>query len=73
MSHIEIAAKWCKSCEICVSVCPKDCIVQSDTLNQYGVYPMTMREDAECIGCAACAMMCPDTAIEVYRTVKNKS
>ncbi len=73
MARIEIAAELCKACEICISVCPKNCIEQHDTLNQYGVYPMRMREAAECTGCALCAIMCPDTAIEVYRTAAEKA
>ena len=72
MSRIEIAAELCKACELCISVCPKNCIEQSDTLNRYGVYPMRMRDLAECTGCTLCATMCPDAAIEVYRTVVEK-
>jgi 2-oxoglutarate ferredoxin oxidoreductase subunit delta len=72
MSRIEIAAELCKACELCMSVCPKDCIVHSDTLNRYGVYPMRMRDDAACTGCTQCATICPDAAIEVYRTVAEK-
>jgi 2-oxoglutarate ferredoxin oxidoreductase subunit delta len=73
MSRIEIAAELCKGCELCISVCPKDCIEQSDTLNRYGVYPMRMKDLAECTGCTLCATMCPDTAVTVYRTVVEKS
>ena len=72
MSRIEIAAELCKACEICMAVCPKDCIEHSDTLNRYGVYPTKMKEDAECVACAQCATMCPDAAIEVYRTSAEK-
>jgi 2-oxoglutarate ferredoxin oxidoreductase subunit delta len=72
MSRIEIAAELCKACELCIAVCPKNCIEQSDTLNRYGVYPTRMRDGAECTGCTLCATMCPDTAIEVYRTVVEK-
>jgi 2-oxoglutarate ferredoxin oxidoreductase subunit delta len=72
MSRIEIAAEMCKACELCIAVCPKNCIEQSDTLNRYGVYPMRMKDGAECTGCTLCATMCPDTAIEVYRTVIEK-
>jgi 2-oxoglutarate ferredoxin oxidoreductase subunit delta len=72
MSRIEIAAELCKACELCISVCPKNCIQQSDTLNRYGVYPMRMKDLAECTGCTLCATMCPDTAITVYRTVVEK-
>ncbi len=63
----------CKACELCISVCPKECIEQSDTLNRYGVFPMRMRDGAECTGCTLCASMCPDAAIEVYRTVAEKT
>lgn len=73
MSRIEINPELCKACEVCLAFCPKDCIQQSDTLNRYGVYPMQMKEGAECIGCSLCATMCPDTAITVYRTVTEKA
>ena len=69
MSRIEVASELCKSCELCISVCPKDCIEHAGTLNRYGVYPVRMRKDAACIGCSQCAIICPDAAIEVYRTV----
>ncbi len=72
MSRIEINAELCKACELCISVCPEECIEQSDTLNLYGVYPLRMRDGAECTGCTMCAAICPDTAIEVYRTKKQK-
>jgi len=73
MSRIVILSEYCKGCELCISVCPKNCIVRSDTLNSYGVYPMKFCEGAECIGCSQCAVMCPDTAIEVYRTETKKA
>ena len=44
MSRIEVAAELCKSCELCIAVCPKDCIEHPGTLDRYGVYPMRMRE-----------------------------
>jgi 2-oxoglutarate ferredoxin oxidoreductase subunit delta len=72
MSRIVIATELCKGCELCMSVCPKNCFEHSDTLNSYGVYPMRLCADAQCVGCSACAVMCPDTAIEVYRTVTPK-
>jgi 2-oxoglutarate ferredoxin oxidoreductase subunit delta len=72
MSRIEITAELCKACELCISVCPRECIEQSDTLNRYGVYPMRMKEGAECTACTLCATMCADTAIEVFRTEKPK-
>ncbi len=73
MSRIVVSPEWCKGCELCVSVCPKDCLEHSDALNRYGVYPIRMRAGAECIGCSQCAVMCPDAAIEVYRTAKESN
>ena len=70
MSRIEVAAELCKSCELCMAVCPKDCLEHAGTLNRYGVQ---MRKDAACIGCSQCAIMCPDAAIEVFRTVAEES
>lgn len=72
MSHVEIAEEFCKGCELCISVCPKECLEHSSTLNRYGVYPVRMRGGAGCIGCAQCALMCPDAAIEVYRSVVRR-
>ncbi len=59
----------CKSCELCVSVCPKNIIRMRETLNRQGYNPAFVRdEDQEvCISCALCARMCPDAVIEVYR------
>ena len=55
MSYVVVAAELCKDCGLCVSVCPKDCLEHCQALNRYGVYPMRMREGAECTGCTMCA------------------
>ena len=72
MSYVVVASELCKDCGLCVSVCPKGCLEHCEALNRYGVYPMRMREGAECTGCTMCAVMCPDAAIEVYRSVADK-
>lgn len=61
--------EFCKSCQLCVSVCPRKIIRIKDTLNRQGYHPAYVRdEDQElCISCAMCARMCPDAVIEVYR------
>ena len=69
MSRIEIAAELCKACELCIAVCPKDCIEQSDTLNRYGVYPMRMRDGAECTAARSaprCVPTPPSKSIEPW-------
>ena len=31
-----------------------------------------MEQEGPCTGCTACAVMCPDVAIRVFRTAKAK-
>lgn len=64
---IEINRELCKGCEICMSFCPKGLISRSDKLNAAGYFPATFNKDGECTGCAICALVCADVAIEVYR------
>lgn len=64
---IEIDRELCKGCEICISFCPKKLIMLSDTLNAAGYLPSAFSGSKECTGCATCAVVCPEVAIEVYR------
>ena len=65
MSHIRINANKCKSCYLCVDVCPHNLIQKSNTIGKTGE-PIVEFNDTEnkCIACAQCAMVCPDIAIE---------
>ena len=65
--YIEIDRELCKGCQLCISFCPRDVIAQSNKLNSSGYLPAQFKEDSECTGCAACALVCPEVAIEVYR------
>jgi 2-oxoglutarate ferredoxin oxidoreductase subunit delta len=64
---IEINQGLCKGCELCISFCPKNLILLSDTLNAAGYLPSMFTGSVECTGCAVCAIVCPEVAIEVYR------
>lgn len=59
----------CKSCELCIGVCPRKIIRLRDSLNRQGYNPAYVRDEDQdqCISCALCARMCPDAVIEVYR------
>jgi 2-oxoglutarate ferredoxin oxidoreductase subunit delta len=72
--YVEIAIEVCKGCNLCVLSCPTDCLAlnTSDT-NIYGLHYSTLSKPEECIGCANCAVMCPDAAITVYRKKKEKA
>lgn len=62
MSLIIINRKWCKRCDICIDLCPKDVLRKDDE-----GYPEVIDENA-CIKCRLCELRCPDLAIELEDT-----
>ncbi len=50
---------WCKSCGICIALCPKQVYLK----NEVGG-PEIAKPD-ECIGCLSCEIHCPDFAISI--------
>ena len=69
MSHIVIDDTRCKACYLCIKECPKKLIKVSEKTNNLGNRIVEFDDkNNECLGCAMCAMRCPDLAIkEVYR------
>jgi len=65
--RIEINQELCKGCELCIEFCPKKLIKLSDKINAAGYNPSSFEGAKECTGCATCALVCPEVAIEVYR------
>ncbi len=58
--RLEITAAWCKSCDICVKLCPERCL----RLNAERVVELAQPE--KCTGCRLCELLCPDFAIRVH-------
>ena len=68
MARIVIDRELCKGCELCCHTCPRKLITRSNSLNRRGLYPVQFNDtDEECTACTFCALICPDTAIEVYK------
>ena len=69
MSYIKIDKNKCKSCYLCIDVCPKKLIEKSDEIGKTGEKIVKFHDgNSQCIGCAQCALVCPDIAItEVHR------
>ena len=65
MTKIEINADRCKSCQLCLAVCPKKIIAVSDKLNVKGGFPCYIKDPDACIACTQCALICPDVAITI--------
>jgi len=58
----------CKGCGLCFEACPYDLLeFDANTVNSKGYQPMRIHSPEKCIGCANCALMCPDVAITVEK------
>ena len=58
--RLEIIPQWCKSCDICVKLCPERCL----RLNGERIVELAQAE--KCTGCRLCELLCPDFAIRVH-------
>ncbi len=58
--HLEITRAWCKSCDICVKLCPERCL----RLDAERIVELAQPE--KCTGCRLCEWLCPDFAIRVH-------
>ena len=68
MGKVTINDDLCKGCGRCVSACPKKIReLEKSRLNSKGYHPVVCTDQSSCIGCAFCAVQCPDTAITVER------
>jgi 2-oxoglutarate ferredoxin oxidoreductase subunit delta len=61
----------CKGCGLCVSVCPKNVLEISETVNVKGYFPAYQARPKDCILCALCCTMCPDVAITITEVIDN--
>ncbi|HAH21659.1 MAG: hypothetical protein A2Y00_05335 [Omnitrophica WOR_2 bacterium GWF2_43_52] len=66
MAHIKIKRDKCKGCMLCIKVCPKGQLKEDSVLNKKGIKPVVFLGQ-DCTGCTFCGVICPDTAIEVYK------
>jgi len=63
---LKIDTERCKGCGVCITGCNNQCIALAKSVNKKGYNYLELIND-DCIGCANCAVICPDGIIEVYR------
>ncbi len=72
MGTITVDERVCKGCDLCVVACPFHILVMTEKVNGMGYHVPKLTDEERCTACRICAWMCPDVAIEVYRTERRK-
>ncbi len=67
MTKVNILHEYCKSCGLCIDICPKKILEIGEKTNKKGYFTVVCIDQDHCISCALCATVCPDVAIEVFR------
>ena len=64
---IMIDLGWCKGCGLCIWACPQKSVKMVDQAARRGIRIACCSENAKRTGCRFCYIVCPDTAIAVYK------
>jgi 2-oxoglutarate ferredoxin oxidoreductase subunit delta len=67
MPKVEISAESCKSCGYCIKFCPRKVLAIGTQVNSKGYEYVVVQNISDCVACKACAAMCPEAAIEIYK------
>jgi len=69
MIIVKVNKEKCKSCKLCIDVCPGKMFKVSENFNKMGYHYIEIDGGAEgkCSGCRRCVILCPDVAIEIYK------
>ena len=68
MVNITFRSDRCKGCGLCVTACPKKLLaLDTETINAQGHHPVHITDQAACVGCASCALICPDCVIRIEK------
>ena len=66
MYKLEFNRDACKGCELCISNCPKHILALDKAPNIKGYLPAMCTDPSQCIGCASCGKICPDSVITIW-------
>lgn len=58
----------CKGASCAPQFCPKHIVaIDKSVINRKGYHPATVTDMSQCIACASCAKICPDSVITVEK------
>ncbi|MCX7917623.1 MAG: 4Fe-4S binding protein, partial [bacterium] len=64
---VKVNKERCKSCKLCIDVCPVGVFSLSKDFNKIGYHYVEVLNGKNCIGCKKCVIICPDVVIEIYK------
>src|SRR5258708_7947288 len=67
--YIEVDSEACTGCEICVVLCPTQCLELGPETNSHGYRGAILAREEDCTGCEICGHICPHWAIDVFGEV----
>ncbi len=69
---LTVLRHFCKGCEICVEVCPKDVLKMITATDRWEGAIVEVVNMENCNACGLCEVQCPDFAIEVRNIKKDR-
>jgi len=67
--EIHVIKDRCKQCRLCIELCPKEVLQESEEVNEKGYHLPEVVEEPEtgkiCVACGFCEVACPEFAIWV--------
>lgn len=65
--RILIDEDFCKGCQLCIRVCPRQVLTMGKKRNRAGYLLPELKEGSKCSACLLCELTCPDLVLTVEK------